>query len=159
MEYSNPLCDENENIFSDILKYGEPAPELERVKQGIQNIISQKENVNRENGVLKIHQLTISQLNGQNAALKERLQKIEAVHQQNQNVFPTIPKIFVGTSSYDIHNIDRSSPDGQETDFEYKSLSSQKNCEILSLEEKITTLKSELSCMANEKKELLEKHE
>ena len=148
MKCSNHLCDANENILSDICKYEEPTPELERVKQEIEKIISQKENVNKENEVLKIYKQTFSQVNGQNTAFAGEIQKHEALQQQNQNDF-TIPEI----------DIDRSSPDGQEIDCEFQSLSTTKNPEVLILEEKITLLEKELIGMATDKKELLEKNE
>ena len=50
---SSMFSDANQNVLSGAKKE-EPAPELEGVKQEIVKILSQKENVNKENEVLKI---------------------------------------------------------------------------------------------------------
>ena len=157
---SSMFSDANQNILSSAKKE-EPTPELKGVKQEIVKILSQKENVNKENEVLKIHQLAFSQLNEENRRLKERIQTLEAKHDSDQNVV-FISEILTENSTKNINDIDRSSPDGQEIDNTYPSLSTERsgltNEEVVKLKEKIKLLETEKSNSVKESM-LLEKNE
>ena len=174
------FSDANQNILSDIFmpfwneinaeedstrgfRKEEQKIELERVKQEIVKIISQKENFNKENEVLKIYQLAFSQLNEQNTNLKERIQTLEASNHTDQNDGSSISELLIENAVNSIIDIDRSSPDGQEKDNKHLSLPSQsielKNGEIFHLEERIKILETEKSSLETERKELLEKHQ
>ena len=177
------FSDANQNILSEILKpfwneidaatkdttndlfnREESKLGLEKVKHEIIKIISQKENFCKENEVLKDYQIAFSQLNGQNIALKERIQELENSIHTDQNEGSLIPENLIGNENVinSISDIDRSSPDGQEIDNECLSLPCQnielKNGDNIYLEEKIKSLETDKSSLETDRKELLENH-
>ena len=176
MNDSRNFSDANQNILSDIFKpflngitsiedttrsatNEEPNPELDRVKQEIVKILSQKENVHKENEAL-----AFSQLKEENKRLKEKIETLEAIHNLDQNDDASISEILTENFTKIIPDIDRSSPDGQEIGSEYPSLSTESNGltngdeEVVKLKEKIKLLETEKSNMVTESK-LLEKNE
>ena len=169
---SSNFSDANQNILSDIYepflngitsieditssaKKEEPSPELDRVKQEIVKILSQKENVDKENEAL-----AFSQLKEENKRLREKIETFEVIHHLDQNDVASISETPTENGSKNITDIDRSSPDGQ--DSEYPSLSTESNGltneEAVKLKEKITLLETEISNMVTERM-LLEKNE
>ena len=156
---SSNFSDANQNILSDIFKpflngitsienntrsakKEEPTPELDRVKQEIVKILSQKENVDKENEAL-----AFSQLKEENKRLREKIETFEVIHHLDQNDVASISETPTENGSKNITDIDRSSPDGHEIDSEYPSLSTENNGltneEVVKLKEKIKLLETE----------------
>ena len=147
MKHLNHLSDANKIIIYDILKCEKPTPELEIVKQEIQKILLQKKKC--EQRKWRTENIPANFFS---------IKQLETLHQQHQNDFLNIPEVFVENSLDD--TIDsRSSPDGQNIECPYNYLSKPKNGEILSLEDKISSLKREIFEMDTAKKEFLEKEE
>ena len=161
--------DGNSNILPDIFlqcstntipfSEKEIIPELDQIKQEIEKIISQKENVNKENEVLKIYQDAFAELKGQNNALIEKVQQLEALD-TSRAASKSVPEIVIENYYQSINDIQRSSPDGQELDDECQStkLNDTKQDEILHFQEKIVTLLTEKDVLFMENKDLLEKN-
>ena len=168
---SSNFSDANQNIVSDIFKpflngitsievsakKEEPTPELDRVKQEIVKILSQKDNVDKENEAL-----AFSQLKEENKRLRDKIETFEVIHHLDQNDVASISETPTENGSKNITDIDRSSPDGQEIDSEYPSLSTENNGltneEVVKLKEKIKLLETEKSNIVTERM-LLDKNE
>jgi len=148
-------CSTNSIPFSE----KEIIPELDQIKQEIEKIISQKENVNKENEVLKIYQNAFAELKGQNNALIEKVQQLEALD-TSRAASKSVSEIVIENDFQSINDIQRSSPDGQELDDECQStkLNDTKQDEILHFQKKIVTLLTEKEVLFMENKDLLEKN-
>jgi len=174
------FSDANQNILSDILKpywnelntvenkstedqqdKEEPKLQLEKVKDEIVKIISQKD---QENENLKDYQLAFSQLNEQNITLKERIHELETSIDKDNNYNSLNPELLIENekATFNISVIGRSSPDGQEINDEkctpqHRSLDI-KNNDVIYWEEKIKILEIEKASLETDRIGLLEKH-
>jgi len=137
-------------------------PELDKIKQEIEKIISQKENINKENEVLKIYQDAFAELNGQNKILVEKVQKLEALNTTLRAESKSFPDLIIENDYQSIYDIQRSSPDGQEVDDEYQAISTTINDteqkEIGCFQKKIEMLQVERDVLVREKDDILEKN-
>ena len=137
-------------------------PELDKIKQEIEKIISQKENINKENEVLKIYQDAFAELNGQNKVLVEKVQKLEALNTTLRAESKSFPDLIIENDDQSIYDIQRSSPDGQELDDDYQSISATMNDteqkEIVCFQKKIEMLQVERDGLVREKDDILEKN-
>merc|ERR1712013_343355 len=136
-------------------------PELDKIKQEIEKIISQKENINKENEVLKIYQDAFAELNGQNKILVEKVQKLEALNTTLRAESKSFPDLIIENHYQSINDIQRSSPDGQELD-DCQSISATINDteqkEIVCFQKKIEMLQVERDVLVREKDDILEKN-
>ena len=164
----NILCDnflpclKNTLASSEAVSEKGIVPELDKIKQEIEKIISQKENINKENEVLKIYQDAFAELNGQNKILVEKVQKLEALITTLRAESKSFPDLIIENDYQSINDIQRSSPDGQELDDEYHSISATINDteqkEIGGFQKKIEMLQVERDVLVREKDDILEKN-
>jgi len=116
--------------------------DLDQVKFEIVKIVTDKNDVSKENAVLKTYQNAFASLIEQNEILKRRVQEMslnEAIGQHfqlDQERYSPMMS-YSGTKEGKIPEIDRTSPDGQEKDSDQ-----QVNCKSdMNLEEEILKLK------------------
>merc|ERR1712013_226381 len=163
----NILCDnflpclKNTLASSEAVSEKGIVPELDKIKQEIEKIISQKENINKENEVLKIYQDAFAELNGQNKILVEKVQKLEALNTTLRAESKSFPDLIIENHYQSINDIQRSSPDGQELD-DCQSISATINDteqkEIVCFQKKIEMLQVERDVLVREKDDILEKN-
>merc|ERR1712013_395215 len=157
----NILCDNFLPCLKNTLASSEAVSEKGIVPE-IEKIISQKENINKENEVLKIYQDAFAELNGQNKILVEKVQKLEALITTLRAESKSFPDLIIENDYQSINDIQRSSPDGQELDDEYHSISATINDteqkEIGGFQKKIEMLQVERDVLVREKDDILEKN-
>ena len=155
-------CITNTLASSETISKKGRVPELDKIKQEIEKIISQKENINKENEVLKIYQDAFAELDGQNKVLVEKVQQLEALNTTLRAKSKSFPDLIIENDYQSIRDIQRSSPDGQELDDEYHSLSATindtKQKENRCFQKKIEMLQVERDALVREKDDMLEKN-
>ena len=117
--------------------------ELDQVKFQIVKIVSDKNDYNKENAVLKTYQNAFAALTEQNELLKRKVEQfsvMEATQDSRQERIDP-PTLISSNQGRQMPVIDRSSPDGQEKDPDLQS----KPPEDVNLVEEILKLKAQLA--------------